>query len=163
MNKQPKSMAEQIAELRPDTVKPAASRSTDKPTGWLAAHPEVIRVSQNVAGEYLVASLDTRIVSRLRTTNIFYLELRRKLRLLTGDESWAIRYASQVSAPLVPLLYSTRSTRILIDPMSPYRDPVRALAAGEITLFELPSQAGYFHSREALRDLSVLVDQKGKP
>lgn len=120
-------------------------------TGKLQIHPEVISVEKVSDGEMRITSCDSRIASRLRNLNVFFLELRRKVRRLTGDSSWAIRYASQVNSPLLPMLHSSLSLRILIDPMIPYRDPVKWLADGnELSMYELPSHAHYFMTREQL-------------
>ena len=120
-------------------------------SGKLQAHPEVINVEQVSAGELVITTCDDRIASRLRSLNVFFMELRRKVRILTGDNSWAIRYASQVQAPLLPMLHSPHSLRIIVDPMGPYRDPVKWLSDGNsLSMFELPSHAYYFMSRDQL-------------
>lgn len=120
-------------------------------TGKLTVHPEVISIDRASPGELVVKSTDARISARLRSLNVFFLELRRKVRILTKDDTWSIRYASQVQPVLLPMLHSSQTLRILIDPMGPYRDPVNWLAEGnELSLFELPSHAYYFLSREEL-------------
>jgi hypothetical protein len=120
-------------------------------TGKLQVHPEVINVEQVTVGEIRITTCDDRIASRLRSLNVFFMELRRKVRILTGDDSWAIRYASQVQTPLLPILHSPHALRIIIDPMLPYRDPVKWLSDGnELSMFEIPSHAYYFMTRDAL-------------
>lgn len=124
---------------------------TLRDSGKLQVHPEVINVDRVSVGEIRITSCDDRIASRLRSLNVFFMELRRKVRILTGDDSWAIRYASQVHTPLLPLLHSPHALRIIIDPMGPYRDPVKLLSDGsDLSVFELPSHAYYFMTRDQL-------------
>ena len=119
--------------------------------------PEVVNVSLLEDGSVEVTPLDlTTVGVRLKEPNILFLELRRKIRELTGDSSWTVRYAAKVEAPLLPFLHSSKGLKILIDPMSPYRSPIDALSkVGVLILVLLPSHVYYFKPKnEVLRDHS---------
>lgn len=96
--------------------------------------------------------------ARLRSLNVLFLELRRKVRELTQDPTWTIRYASRVDQPLLPFLHSSGQLKVLIDPMQPYRSPIDALDKDRILdLIYLPSHAYYFKPKHEvpLRTLQV--------
>lgn len=136
-------LSEQLSRLQPQLeIASTGNRS-------LSTRPEAIHVERVSPNEILVTPADDRLGDRLRSHNVFYLELRRCIRLLTGDQTWSIRYASQITGQLLPMLHSSQELRILIDPMAPYRDPTRHLAStGTLSLLELPSNAHYFLTRE---------------
>lgn len=117
--------------------------------------PEVVEVELQGDGSVVVVPLDaTTIGLRLKTSNVLFLELRRKIREITKDSSWTVRYASKVDDPLMPFLHSSNQLKVLIDPMSPYRNPVDALAKdGVLTLVLLASHAYYFKPKN-----EVLLD-----
>lgn len=109
-------------------------------------HSESITVEVLDGGNILVTPIDQATIgSRLRSPNVLFLELRRKVKEITKDSSWTVRYASKVDKPLLPFLHSSDQLKILIDPMSPYRSPVEALSKdGMLTLVLLGSHVYYF-------------------
>ena len=120
-------------------------------------NPEVISVVfSDDQNELVVRATDSKIEHRLLNFNVFFLELRRKVRQLTGNQDWGIRYASQVTHPLIPMLHSNRDLKVIIDPLMPYRNPIRHMGLGnEIRLYVMPSNAYYFHSRDVLATLKL--------
>ena len=113
--------------------------------------PESLEVSFADNGNLLVCPIGSNIETRLRSSQVLFLELRRKVRDLTGDLSWSVRYASKIDTPLLPFLHCSSSLEILIDPMAPYRRPVDALAKeGVLVLLRLKSSAYYFKTKEEL-------------
>lgn len=122
--------------------------------------PEVVNVSLLEDGSVQITPLDeATIATRIKTPNILFLELRRVIRRLTEDESWAVRYASKISDPLLPFLHSSNRLQVLIDPMSPYRSPIDALSKdGVLTLALLPSHVYYFKPKsEVIRDVVPIM------
>ena len=131
-----------------------------EPTRFKSSHtlPEVVNVSALEDGSIQVTPLDISTIGvRLKAPNVLFLELRRKIRELTNDDSWTVRYASRIKDPFLPFLHSSNELKILIDPMSPYRSPIDALAKdGVLVLALLPSHVYYFKPKnEVLRDSSL--------
>lgn len=92
-----------------------------------------------------------RVRDRFKSVNSMFMELRRLVREATECPDWEVRYASQVTNPLVPLLVSTSQMKVIMDPMAPYRDPLTAMSMRHsINLYVLPGRAFYYHNREAL-------------
>lgn len=125
--------------------------------------PESIIVELNEYGNLVVSPISPNIETRLRSSQVLFLELRRKVRELTGDNSWSVRYASQVDSPLLPFLHCSSSLEVFIDPMSPYRRPVEALSReGVLVLLRLKSNANYFKTKEELIKNPNMSNQKIK-
>lgn len=119
--------------------------------------PEVVEVKELPDGSIQVTPINEKTIgARLRNPRILFLELRRKIRELTGDDSWTVRYASQVHDPMLPFLHSSGKLKVLIDPMSPYRNPIEALSKdGVLVLIQLNSHVYYFKPKdEALHESS---------
>lgn len=111
--------------------------------------PEVVNVELQEDCVRVTPVDNTTIGLRLKTSNVLFLELRRKIRELTKDPSWTVRYASKVNDPLLPFLHSSNNLKILVDPMSPYRNPIDALSKdGVLVLVLLPSHSYYFKPKE---------------
>ena len=118
--------------------------------------PEVVTVTLLEDGSIRVAPINSgNVAARLKNPGILFLELRRKIRELTEDSSWTVRYASQVSN-LLPFLHSSSQLKILFDPLSPYRSPIEALSKeGVLILSKVPSHIHYFKPKnEAIHDSS---------
>jgi len=92
-----------------------------------------------------------RVRQRFSSSNALFLEVRRLTRDLLNDQSWNLRYASQMKTDLLPFLHSVSSLSIFVDVMAPYRDPVRELSVtGELRLIRLESRPYYFRPRDAV-------------
>lgn len=136
-----------------ESLSAAMDQNRPKPVHSL---PEVINVILLDDGSVQVTPIDeSNISTRIKSANVLFLELRRKVKELTSDQSWTVRYASRVDSPLLPFLHSSSQLRILIDPLSPYRNPVDALSKeGVLTLVSIASHSYYFKAKgEVIRDL----------
>lgn len=145
--------------------KPTSSQAEVPFANTKSAHtlPEVIDVKILEDGNIQVMPIDELTIStRIKTANTLFLELRRKIRELTNDQSWTVRYASRVDNPLLPFLHSSDRLKVLIDVMSPYRNPLDALSRdGVLILVYLPSHVYYFKPKgEVIQNVSVLTHSK---
>lgn len=83
----------------------------------------------------------------------FWRETVRALRVLTEDNSWIIRYASQVDAQNLPAAKSTATNIAVFDPLAPYRSVVKALLiGGKVTLKSIDAPPYFFKSRDAVQE-----------
>lgn len=104
--------------------------------------------------ELIITVPSKKVQERFFGPPVFFLELRHCIRATTGIQDWAIRYASQVQNPLLPMLHSASTLSIIIDPMLPYRNPMSHLKKfGSLSLFIVPSRGDYFHSMKALAEI----------
>lgn len=103
------------------------------------ANEEKTLVRVSTAGD------SSRILRRFPSQNSLMQEVARKLRPLTGDSSWAVREASQVSG--IHLVSSSSTLHVAVDFLAPYRDALRDLQQGKtFDLVIMPSR-GYFFKR----------------
>lgn len=99
------------------------------------------------------------VMPKIVTTMHLFYQLRDAIRWATGDKSWSVRYASQITRENVPFLHCTTSKSIVFDPLSMFRDPVREFHKNRYFLWGIhPSQAHYFKTMEE----AALVDQEIK-
>lgn len=111
--------------------------------------PEALNLTVHPQGVAVTAANPKEIAHRIQRTETFYLDLRRRVRLLLQDEGWNIRYAAQVDQML--FLHNSAVKQILFDPLAPFRSPIRALAAGEtLVLFQAPSFPYYFKPKSEM-------------
>lgn len=89
------------------------------------------------------------------TAHLFSL-LRDAVRTATGDDTWSVRYASQVKRENVPFLHCSSSNSIIFDPFALFRDPIRELYTKRYFLWPITaSQSYYFKPYEEMRELDA--------
>lgn len=94
---------------------------------------------------------------RIHFSNVAHLfsVLRDAIRLASGDSSWSIRYASQLKNDNMPFLHCGSRRVIIIDPMLPYRSPMREFyATRQFLWYVLPSQSYYFKSVQEVQEVA---------
>ena len=95
---------------------------------------------------------------KLTGTYHLFTEMRKALTKATGNESWSIRYASRVVKENLHFLHSASTLQVVIDPLLPYRDPVRDLLnTGCLELQITDSQAYFFKPKN---DASKIIDEE---
>lgn len=98
----------------------------------------------------------------LRDPSRLLREVGTAVRIATGDNTWSIRYASQVTQQNLPFLHSSMTRRVIIDPLQPYRvAAMHMYQARELMLTILPSQAYYFKSLDEAKRVTARLEQEG--
>ena len=70
--------------------------------------------------------------------------LRDAVRVATGDDTWSVRYASQIKRENVPFLHCSSSNSIIFDPFALFRDPIRELYTKRYFLWPIAASQSYF-------------------
>lgn len=110
-------------------------------TGLATARPkkrlDLLKIELNTADVVTIRSTRPDLFGKVFDGSLtpFYLELRRLLRKVTGDESWAVRNQGKDSD--VPVLVSPATHRRIFDPQSSARNPVDALKAKSVLKFAI--------------------------
>lgn len=97
--------------------------------------------------------------ARERIQGLYHLftEMRKALVLFTGNESWSIRYASRVTKENLPFLHSAKTLQVVLDPLLPYRDPIRDLLHSGFLEFQISDSQAYYFKPKA--DASRIIDE----
>jgi len=86
-------------------------------------------------------------------------QLRDALRVLSGDSTWALRYASQIQRENHPFLHSGQNRIIMFDPFMPFRDPIQEFLSTRVFLWQVfPSNAYYFKLQKEVKDCQAQLD-----
>lgn len=83
-------------------------------------------------------------------------QLREAVRRASGDYTWAIRYASQVTRENMPFLHSSQTKTILFDPFMPFRDLTREFSSSRVLVWQIfPSNAYYFKTQAEAKSVTA--------
>lgn len=145
------SMADQLR----DTFGTPARR---KPTPQIVATlNEGVRVEADSWVEF--RPIDPTKKPRFRNKIDLFNQLRDALRLLSGDSTWAIRYASQIQRENHPFLHSGKNRIIMFDPFMSFRDPLQEFLSTRFFLWQVfPSNAYYFKLQKEVKDCQAQID-----
>lgn len=96
---------------------------------------------------------------RFRSKIDLFTQMRDALRLLSGDNTWALRYASQIHRENHPFLHSGQKRTILFDPFMAFRDPVREFLSTRVFVWQVfPSNSYYFKLQREVQDCQSQLD-----
>lgn len=85
---------------------------------------------------------------RLGNRHLIMKEMLRALRATSKDDTWSIRYASQLRKENLPFFHSAKHRVIIFDPLLPYRDCIKELIKDRSLFWNLiPSQSYFFKSQ----------------
>jgi hypothetical protein len=98
--------------------------------------------------------------ARERIQGLYHLftEMRKALERETQNDSWSIRYASRVLKENVPFLHSANTLQVVIDPLLPYRDPIRDLLHSGYLEFQISDSQAYYFKAKA--DASRIIEEE---
>lgn len=86
---------------------------------------------------------------RIYSVQQLFVSMKNALKESTGNLTWSLRYASRVTKENLPFLHSSKTLQVILDPLLPYRDPVRELMTLGYLEFQISdSQAYYFKSMQ---------------
>jgi hypothetical protein len=143
-----KNLRSQLQEIRPEvrasTRKPPLVVATlNEGTAWVE---DSWVLFEPTAKDRLYVSSPAHLFSILRDA----------VRLATGDDTWSVRYASQIKRENVPFLHCSSSNHILFDPFALFRDPIRELYTKRYFLWPIAaSQSYFFKPYDEVRELDA--------
>ena len=96
--------------------------------------------------------------AKITSTYHLFTEMRKAITKATGNESWSIRYASRVMKENLHFLHSANTLQVVIDPLLPYRDPVRDMLNTGYLEFQITDSQAYFFKPK--NDASKIIEEE---
>ena len=99
---------------------------------------------------------------RIQSLYHLFTEMRKALVTETGNDSWSVRYASRVTKENLPFLHSSKTLEVVIDPLLPYRDPLRDLIQAGYLEFQISASQAYYFKPKAQATLIIEEERRSR-
>ncbi len=103
---------------------------------------------------------DPREREHIQSLYHLFTEMKKAIIAETGNDSWNLRYASRITKENLPFLHSSKTLEVVIDPLLPYRDPIRDLVHSGSLEFQISSSQSYFFKSKA--DATHIFEEERK-